>query len=360
VWRDLETRPIGGAAPSAKARARELRESEERRAKRFASMATALSRPYAERAAECGTQWRVDAVCGTCGQVHPLPVGCGLRHWCRDCERRESRQRAKRLTKAIGAALRVETAAWRARGAPRHERPVPRLLTVGVRDTGDLAADRKAIRTAWNRHRAWQHAQLERATPFALTWEVTDGTHGRGHVHAHAVAILPRVDYDAWGREWARATRGAAERQGFDFSKRSGRSVQSAARYMAKYAAKGVATAALAPEIAARWIVSMRFQRSISVSHGWWGDDASETPCCAGEWDTGLTRMVTLGGSVSGQQAARDGPDRVRARGPGIARTRPRDSEEIGAILRDADAFAAYCARRDRRIAALGRAVASE
>lgn len=125
-----------------------------------------------------------------------------------------------------------------------------------------------------------------------MTWEVTPGSRGIGHVHAHVVVLWPYVDYAAAKDEWARATEGRAHRNGLDIEGCHDRGkagndldgVERAAYYVAKYASKGGGLAEFDPDVAAAILGATYEQRRWSVSHGFWVPEVSRCTRCGGRW----------------------------------------------------------------------------
>lgn len=168
-----------------------------------------------------------------------------------------------------------------------------RLVTLTVRDSGDARADREAIVRAWVRMRAWLQRRVG-ARPYILAWEVTTGTTGLPHVHAHVVTVWPRIPVRELAAEWVRATGGRAEEQGFDLRTRT---VERASRYAAKYATKGVNAQDVSRETFCAWVRATHAKRAFTTSrHLLTRVDPAGPPCCASD------------GAVWGGSQVRKGP----------------------------------------------------
>lgn len=158
------------------------------------------------------------------------------------------------------------------------------MLTLTVRDSGDLRVDRDRIKGGWVRLRAWLQRRIG-ARPFLLVWEVTDGEHGRGHVHAHVVAVWPWVDVHELASEWEAATDGAAEPQGVDMLPVP---LERGVSYVASYATKGASLRSVSDRTWCEWQKASWRARSYTASRGLLTsvDQPSAPSCCAstGGW----------------------------------------------------------------------------
>jgi len=249
--------------------------------------ASALTEPYVSRRDGCGQRRHVRAWCASCGTVHHYAVGCGLGHWCEVCHSRRKKRTRKKLLEGIARAEREGRYAW-SRGPRRpYTEPRSNLLTLTIRNTGDAVRDRETITQGWKRLRAWLAKRGLRRVPFVLAWEVTDGTAGVPHVHAHAAVVWPYIPTRELGAAWVRATEGAAEMQGADLRPMS---PAKASDYAAKYATKGCDPAIVSRETWVAWVRASATKRSWTTSRGLLTrDDAfkNRPPCCAtvlGEW----------------------------------------------------------------------------
>lgn len=249
--------------------------------------ARTLTEPFASRREGCGQRRHVMAWCDSCGEVHAIPVGCGLNAWCEVCSHRRQARVRRRLLPAIAMAERRELGRWNRGARAREDRPSAKLVTLTVRDTGDAERDRRTISDAWKRFRAWLHHR-QGSAPFVLTWEVTDGKHGP-HVHAHAVIVCPFLPVKVAAAEWVRATRGAAEANGFDLKARS---VESAAKYAAKYATKGCDAGKVSAATWSAWTRASAGRRSYTTSRGLLLEEPETvTPCCGTEGRWGAAEL---------------------------------------------------------------------
>jgi hypothetical protein len=268
--------------------ARALALNDRSRAAWHDARAGTLTEGFRSRCLDCGQRRHVRAWCDTCGEVHVIPVGCGLSSWCEVCAHRRAAGIRKRILPAIAEAERRALRAWRLDGEPFGQKPAVRLLTLTVRTTGDATRDRETIRAAWVRFRAW--LQLRHgARPFVLCWEVTDGATGP-HVHAHVVTVWPFLDVRGAAAAWVRATEGAAEGQGFDMRTST---AEGAAKYAAKYAAKGCHPSAVSRETWAAWTMATAGKRSYTTSRGLLAlvDTRSRPPCCTTEGGWGGAQL---------------------------------------------------------------------
>ena len=166
--------------------------------------------------------------------------------------------------------------AWGARGG-RGYVPGAYLVTLTIPHSGDLVRDRERIAGAWRgltkvaQREGWWSA-------YALTYEVTPGARGDGHVHAHVVAVSSWIPYDRLHREWRRLAPGAVI---LDVQAPSrSRKAAKAADYLAKYVTKGVQPQNFTGQKAAEWMVGARGKRKITTSRGFWRE-LPRRPCGA-------------------------------------------------------------------------------
>jgi hypothetical protein len=238
-----------------------------------------VARPLERRLDDC-SKFGATVAC-KCG-TRVVPSGCGLRWLCETCQRRTYGRFRRRLLRALGAHVHAAQRA-QVHGRGKQRRAV--LMTLTARHSGDLGRDREVLVAGWRRLRMWLHRRLggkgKGRFVYALAWELTPGTDGLGHLHAHVVALLPWVDWGDVRTEWLRATGG--ESLSIDL-KSSALGVESAAKYMAKYASKGVQLADLAPEVAAGALDAMYMQRAVSASHGFWLPDPCGCSKCGAAW----------------------------------------------------------------------------
>lgn len=226
--------------------------------------ARALSMPRAQIVNLCGKRWRkVECGCG----VQDVPVGCDQTQLCETCRRTHWRRWRKRITRAMDAHLEGARRAWCGPDR-RGMRPGVYLVTFTMPHSGDVVLDRGRMYTAWraitkiaSARSWWGH--------FALTWEVTPGTRGDGHVHLHVAAISSWIPYDELREAWAAAMPGSIQPD-VSAPKRSSKPAQSAADYLAKYVTKGVDPAVFTGQKAGELLVAFRGQRKVSTSIGFW------------------------------------------------------------------------------------------
>lgn len=157
------------------------------------------------------------------------------------------------------------------------------LITISVRHTGDIGADRQALAEGWRRFYKAYHKQWGRF-PYVGTHEITTGRDGLGHPHMHIVALWPRrkwgpgapgpVDEPDLRSMWRRACP-QSEQINFQAS----RSVKHAARYVSKYVSKGIQTDDFTPELRARALAGTYGTRWLCSSVGFW---IPFVPCCPG------------------------------------------------------------------------------
>lgn len=221
---------------------------------------------YEARLGACETTEH-EIACRRCGVVELIHRRCGARMLCSTCAHATASHTRRRLVVSLGAQMRAHARAAQGRGA----RVTPAqlaMVTLTIRHSGDLTADRALLSAAWNRWRTWYAQRYGRRLTYAWTVEITDGTDGLGHVHLHVITPhLPFRRYQDLYSAWQRATHGATEH--IHVSRRRRRSVSRAAGELAKYAAKGCAQLST-PSLAARWIRAQHTRRMVSTSRGFW------------------------------------------------------------------------------------------
>lgn len=191
--------------------------------------------------------------------------------------------------------MRRERAAWSRSGRRRGWEPRPVLITLTVRDSGDLRADRNAISQGWRRLRAWLQKRVG-SRPFMLVWEVTDGAEGRGHVHAHVVAVWPWVDVHELASEWEAATDGRAEPQGVDMQPIP---LEQGVGYAASYATKGAPLSSVSDRTWVEWQKASWRARSYATSRGLLtSTDVESVPSCCAESGGWWAEVGTFRGPV--------------------------------------------------------------
>lgn len=227
--------------------------------------AQAMALPRADVVRACGMRWRKVA-CG-CG-MRELKVGCDQVQLCRTCAARHWRRWRRRITRAMDAHVRAARALWmaeRARGRARGMLPGVYLVTLTVPHSGSISVDRDVIAKGWRKltkvatAEGWWDA-------YALTYEVTPGRDGKGHVHVHVAAISSWVPYERLHEVW-RAVTGA---EVLDVQAPKARGAKSAADYLAKYVTKGVDPAVFTGQKAGELLVAMRGKRKVTTSVAFW------------------------------------------------------------------------------------------
>lgn len=231
-------------------------------------------RTYAARRASCGRKaW--EGTCQHCGLVTQWVDGCHAWLICADC----SRRRSATLTRAIAAGLTAAHARavckWHARGRPSGGYPVVTLITLTVpsgrysEDLSTLGDRRRMLSQAWNAWRSWYQGCFGERLQYAWTVECTRGQYEQGHVHLHAAVVMPFRDYKSkpdgptgLNDAWRRLSGGT-----LNFQRRR-MPVKSAARYVAKYATKGVKH--LGVRIGAQWVRAQFGRRAVSTCREWW------------------------------------------------------------------------------------------
>jgi hypothetical protein len=244
-------------------------------------------------------------MCSACGEVHEVPHRCGLKAWCSECAQRWGRDRTERLTAGLARRERECRQLWSSLGALRGLRPELRLLTLTVprHEHGPVAAMSSA-RNAWNAMRTWLWTEVRAGwarrlkrkrrdvpaewvrMPYGLAWEMTDGTDGAGHAHAHVVVFLPFVSVTRMNAAWHRMTGGNVHLSKDERGRvMTAPSVKTAASYLAKYVTKGGADS-LSPENHAAWVRATHGRRVMSASRGLLAkkESASASHCCNAQW----------------------------------------------------------------------------
>lgn len=223
--------------------------------------ADALGLPVADRMRSCG-HGSVE-VASPQGEVVELPLGCG-QHLCPTCE-------GKRLRK-VGRRARLAIEAHDRRERRRHRRAT--LLTLTVRDTGDPVADRERIMAGWKRWRSWWRKRYGWSFAFMLVVELTAGSKGTGHAHAHVCAWMPRwFDWRKAQAAWSRAV----EDGNLDIQQRQDNATsRQALAYLTAYLNKALQLERLEPALAASWLVGTYGRRRVTTSWRFWLADAGE------------------------------------------------------------------------------------
>jgi hypothetical protein len=142
------------------------------------------------------------------------------------------------------------------------------LLTLTGPHTDDIEADRRRMGDAWRRlskvanRFAWWDA-------YALTWEVTVGDDGKGHVHAHVACVSSWIPYEELHEAWREAMPGALVLN-VQAPRGGGKQAGKAANYLAKYVTKGVDPAEFTGRKAGELIAAFRGKRKVTTSRHFW------------------------------------------------------------------------------------------
>lgn len=239
--------------------------------------AASLRAGVAARVAECGEQ----ALILSCGCGEALrPRRCKAHKACSACASAKWRMIGEDVGRSLAHAYEVAHDDWRARGRPAMWEPRLALLTLSVAHSGSMTDDLRLLTRAWGRWRAWLLRQpgISAAPAFARVAEYTDSD--GGHTHHHVAAILPWIDYHAARAAWERATEGAGSQ--WDCKSRRWAGGAKAARYLAKYVAKGPTDHA--PGILARWLAATYMQRLITASRHFWRRLPRTCDCCGSRY----------------------------------------------------------------------------
>lgn len=191
-------------------------------------------------------------------------------------------ERSKKLTAKIRSAL-----ADRWERAPANQLLV--MMTIALRHTGDVSADRRELALAWERFRKAVHKRFGKFS-FVGTYEVTPGGDSLGHVHAHVVCMWPRgAPGSGEHGDWSLLRTLWVESAGLgpDGVERSTRcsfvasgSPKHAAGYVAKYVAKGVTTSGFDSVLAAKVVSATYNKRWVFTSWRFWLPFAPVCRCC--------------------------------------------------------------------------------
>jgi len=231
-----------------------------------------LSTNLGPKLAKCGTDTRW-LRCG-CADGLPRPIDrmCGQRAACAECRRRWAARMRKRLLAVLPGWI-DRARDMRGRGGR------VRLITITVEHSGDLARDRAELVEGWIGLRKQLGKWFGAPLPYALVWETTPGRDGKGHEHAHIIAIggPPRWNYSAIQRTWRRVCPRSSH---LDIqlagAARPGRTacdpVKAAAYYLGKYATKGAEIGGIgwSDELVAQVLAAHYGKRGVSTSHGFW------------------------------------------------------------------------------------------
>jgi hypothetical protein len=175
----------------------------------------------------------------------------------------------------MDAHLTAERRSWNRRGML----PGIYMITFTMPHSGSIPRDREAMYKAFRSLSKVANARAWWRT-YALTWEVTPGTRGDGHVHMHMAVISSWIPYDELREAWQAAMPGAIQPDVQAPRRRSSSAVQSAADYLAKYVTKGVDPSVFTGGKAAELLVAFRGQRRVSTSRHFWKPNRDRETTC--------------------------------------------------------------------------------
>lgn len=225
--------------------------------------AQAMALPRAELLAACGKRMRtVRCECGP----REVPVGCDQVQLCARCRTRHWRRWRRRITRALDAHVRAARAVWhQTRGAGGGRLPGVYLITLTVPHSGSIVEDRAAIARGWRKLTKIANAEHWWGA-YALTYEVTPGRDGKGHVHVHIAAVSGWIPYERLHEAW-RSITGAVV---LDVSAPGSTKRASAADYLAKYVTKGVEPGVFTGQKAGELLCAFRGKRKVTTSLKFW------------------------------------------------------------------------------------------
>src|SRR5262249_33230912 len=141
LWQSREARARWMDARASSRRSRSSRRWWEARGGKTA-------RPVTDRVAKCEQTSIAVSWCSDCGEgLKHIPERCGIVDRCDKCAKRFYSRVRKRALRAFGHA-------WNRR---KKSSKYVILITLTVRHSGDVRADRRAIQAEWPRFRAWLH-----------------------------------------------------------------------------------------------------------------------------------------------------------------------------------------------------------
>jgi len=228
--------------------------------------ADALTRPYGRRLDRCSTRG-TRVKCGCKGWRGVRAHTCRQHLMCAVC----MQTRARRLGMRIRAGLEAAMA-----GRPDTDRLV--LMTLTLRHSGDVAADREHLAAGWRRFYKALHRRGWGRFAYVGVWEVTPGADGLGHVHMHVAAVWPWRDWSVCRQLWLDACP-ESERISFVAARRDGKrsDPKSVSRYLGKYLSKGMQTGDFTPALRAGMLAASYNTRWVFTSRRFW---LTFTPCC--------------------------------------------------------------------------------
>jgi hypothetical protein len=251
----------------------------------------ALATQLSPRLRACGTTVRhIRCDC----HRRTVHAKCRQRWVCYECRvdwtRRTSRKLCAALSGHLEAELRRENpptllAAQRRNGA------IVVLITASVRQVGPIAERRQRIRDAWSAVRKYVQRSTGRSWPYALVWEMTEGSEGNGNLHVHIAAVWPWVDWARVVETWRRSVGDMAAHCRIMRAKGNGKG---AAVYLSKYMAKGVEMAGFSDELAADFLAAQYNQRGVTTSHRFWAPPRKCCRYCGGNirWERRVDRWA--------------------------------------------------------------------
>jgi len=198
-----------------------------------------------------------------------IPVPCRERWLCEFCRRQYYGRLRKRLLRATRAQTRL---------ANKRQRWA--MIRLSVRHSGNLARDRERISEGFKRLRQWLWKKVGQF-PYVLVWEVTPGTTGAGHVHAHVIALWPWIDYADVHQEWVRATGG--ESTHIDI-RPAQKGASGAAFYVSKYVSKGVEVCKFPAVLSGRVLAAFYNRRIVQCSRRFFSAPSKLCKCCGKHW----------------------------------------------------------------------------
>jgi hypothetical protein len=229
--------------------------------------ADALARPYGRKLQRCG-QRGLRVKCGCKGWRGVRAFTCRQHLTCGSCQRDRARRTGARIRAGLESAL------------TSHPGEMIVLLTLTLRHSGDVDADRKALAAGWRRFYRSLHKTYGKF-PYVGVWEVTPGDDGKGHMHMHVAVVWPWRDWGDCRRLWLRACP-ESERITFVARRRDGRASdpKSVANYLGKYLSKGIDTIDFPRELRTRIVAASYNTRWVFTSRKFWITFAPQCQHC--------------------------------------------------------------------------------
>lgn len=267
--------------------------------------AVAASMARADVLAACRGRWRrIGCGCGS----RDVEVGCDQTTLCPWCRRRNWKRWRRRIVRAMGAHLRVSRDRWRryrSRGRGGGAAPGVYLITLTIPHSGDLRRDRAVIGKGWRAiskaasyggyyvrdadGNELRYSARKWWESYVLVYEVTPGTDGLGHLHAHVAVVSSWVPYHELRALWrdvtgsvvvdvvAPSTQAARSKARGFASNEAG----TAAAYLAKYVTKGVEPRDFTGRKAGELLCAFRGHRKVTTSEGFWRPLVERESVCA-------------------------------------------------------------------------------